>query len=269
MKYCRYAPAFPLSDYVSCLWYSEGFAGTHALERLLPNGEAGIVFDLREREFHGAAGEGVALDAPAVFCGARTDSFVLETSAQERVIGIQFRAGGAFPFLAMPVCEVSGAMYALEDAWGWEAGRLRERLLDARGMRAMFGILEQALMERFERCYALHPVVSFAVGQLSRVQDATRVADVTAQIGMSARRFGDLFREQTGLTPKAFHCVRRFQQVLERLRGRRDENWASLAADCGYYDQAHFIHDFRRFSGVTPGEYLLVATPHLNHLPLE
>jgi AraC-like DNA-binding protein len=269
MQYCRYTPASPLSAYVSCLWYSEGFAGTHARERLLPNGEAGIVFDLREREFRGSAGEGVALDAPAVFCGARTDSFVLETSAQERVIGIQFRAGGALPFLAMPACAIAEGMYALEDAWGLEAALLRERLLEARGLRAMFEILERALMERFERCYALHPVVSFAVGQLSRAQDAARVADVTAQIGMSARRFGDLFREQTGLTPKAFHRVRRFQQVLERLRERRDEHWASLAADCGYYDQAHFIHDFRRFAGMTPGEYLLVATPHLNHLPLE
>ena len=208
MKYCRYTPPFPLSAHVSCLWYSEGFAGTHARERLLPNGESGIVFDLRDREFRGTVdggdpADGVeGLDAPAVFCGARTDAFVLETSVQQRVIGIQFRAGGAFPFLQIPACEVAGATYTLGDAWGMEAQLLREQLLEAAGIRAMFEILEQALLDRFEKRHMLHPAVLFAARELSRAQDTARVTDVTARIGMSARRFGDLFREQTGACAK-------------------------------------------------------------------
>lgn len=276
MHYCRYTPPLPLSAYVSCLWYSEGFEGTHARERLLPNGESGIVFDLRERGWGSDrvciydADDPVKVDlhAPAVFCGARTDCFVIETSAQERVIGIQFQPGGAFPFLTMPASEVAGDTYELADAWGPEAMLLRERLLAADGIRPMFVILETVLMERLERHHALHPAVVYAAGQLSNVRDVARVTDVTEQIGMSARRFGDLFRDQTGLTPKAFHRVRRFQQVLQTLRGRRAEDWATLALECGYYDQAHFIHDFKQFSGMTPGEYLRVATPHLNHVPL-
>lgn len=275
MKYFRYKPLPPLSAYVSCLWYSEGFDGTHALERLLPNGESGIVFDLREwgsrkiSIYDPNPAVKVDLHAPAVFCGARTDCFVIETSAQERVVGIQFEPGGAFPFLAMPASEVAGTTHDLADAWGPEALLLRDQLLEAGGVQAIFQILENALMERLERHHALHPAVVYAARRLSNASNTARVADVTEQIGMSARRFGDLFREQTGLTPKAFHRVRRFQQVLQRLRGRREENWAALAADCGYYDQAHFIHDFRQFSGITPGEYLLMATPHLNHLPLK
>jgi AraC-like DNA-binding protein len=277
MPYYRYRPAFPLAAYISCLWYSEGFEGTHARERLLPNGESGIVFDLREKDWNYRQVSiydpddpmKVDLHAPAVFCGARTDCFVIETSAQERVIGIQFEPGGAFPFLAMPASEVAGDTYELSDAWGTEAALLRERLLAAAGIRAMFVILENALLERLEKHHALHPAVAYAARQLNNAQNAARVADVTGQIGMSARRFGDLFREQTGLTPKAFHRVRRFQQVLQRLRRQRDANWAALALDCGYYDQAHFIHDFKQFAGMTPGEYLLIATPHLNHVPMK
>lgn len=290
MQYCRYTPPAPLSAYVSCLWYSEGFTGSHARERLLPNGESGIVFDLRERDFRRSASgadaiklaalelDAIELDAPALFCGARTDCFVIATSAQERVAGIQFRAGGAFPFLAMPASEVAGATYELAAAWGQAAALLRERLLAAASVRAIFAILESELLARLERHHALHPAVLYATRQLSHAQHAARVADVTGQIGMSARRFGDLFRQQTGLTPKAFHRVRRFQQVLERLRGQRlagparetgGTSWTAMALDCGYYDQAHFIHDFRHFSGMTPGEYVQVATPHLNHLPLK
>jgi AraC-like DNA-binding protein len=96
-----------------------------------------------------------------------------------------------------------------------------------------------------------------------------RVRDVSDRVGLSSRRLMELFRKQTGLTPKAFQRVRRFQHVLQSLRRQSDGNWAALAMDCGYYDQAHFIHDFRAFAGMTPGEYVTVATPHLNHVPLK
>src|SRR5579859_7808043 len=140
MMYRRYTPSPPLAAFADCLWYSEGLQGTHARERLLPNGESGIVFDLREspqnhlqlQPGHGVESSNiveVATYAPAVFCGARTDSFLLDTSQQERVIGIQFRPGGAYPFLGMPASEAAGATYTLEDIWPRHATLIREQLL--------------------------------------------------------------------------------------------------------------------------------------------
>lgn len=98
------------------------------------------------------------------------------------------------------------------------------------------------------------------------------IAVTTERVGLSSRRFIELFRRQVGLTPKVFCRVRRFQQVLERVHReevhRGDMEWAQVALACGYYDQSHFIHDFRSFSGLTPCEYRAAATPHLNHVPL-
>jgi AraC-like DNA-binding protein len=283
MFYRRITPAPPLSAFVACLWYSEGFEGTHTQERLLPNGESGIVIDLREDAAHEKVRSNDSIriyDAersgsfdtfsPAIFCGARTDCFVIDTSEQQRVIGVQFNAGGAFPFLGMPASEVAGATFALDDLWPGQAALLREELLFARGVAEMFAILERLLRSRLNRVSALHPAVAYAVRELARPSAELRVADLASRIGFSSRRLGDLFREQTGLAPKAFQRVRRFQHVLSSLHKNplADGNWATLAADCGYYDQAHFIHDFKSFSGMTPGEYVMVATPHLNHVPL-
>ena len=272
MFYRRYTPPPPLAAFVNCIWYSEGLEGTHERERLLPNGESGIVIDLRD-------GPMCIYDAempntfqsfePAVFCGARTDCFVIDTSRQERVIGIQFHAGGAFPFLDLPASEVADDTYSLDDVWPGCATVLRDELMSAGGVNAMFAILERALMSRLAKTFCLHPAVAFAVGQLARPVQNLRVGDVADRVGFSSRRFIELFRDQTGLTPKAFQRVRRFQHVLQSLRQKSDGNWAALAANCGYYDQAHFIHDFKTFSGMTPGEYVTVATPHLNHVPLK
>jgi AraC-like DNA-binding protein len=275
MLYCRSNPAPPLSAFVSCLWYSEGLEGTHARERLLPNGESGIVFDLREQPVCIYDAEDTSkfeLHAPAIFCGARTDCFVIDTSRQERVIGIQFRPGGAFPFLAMPASEVAEATYSLDDVWPRSTAELRDRLLSAASVAAMFQILERALLNRMEANLTLHPAVAFAARRLAGPAENVRISDVAERAGVSTRRLAELFRMQTGISPKAFHQVRRFQRVLQSLRRNRDqdgdEDWALLALGCGFYDQAHFIHEFRRFAGMTPGDYLKIATPHLNHVPL-
>jgi hypothetical protein len=107
----RYIPRPPLSAFVSCLWYSEGAPNTHSKERLLPNGETAMIFNLRDEPLriydalnigrHNSYGS-------AVLSGARANCFVIDTCQQERVIGIQFRAGGAFPFFRMPACELEG-----------------------------------------------------------------------------------------------------------------------------------------------------------------
>lgn len=272
MFYRRYTPQPPLAVLVDCIWYSEGLQGTHERERLLPNGESGIVFDLRESPVLIYDAENVARYesfAPAIFCGARTDCFVIDTSRQERVIGIQFRPGGAFPFLKMPAGEVANNTYSLDDVWPGRGAQLRETLLDAPNVTAMFAMLERALLEQLKDSAELHPAVVFAAGLLARSDASVRVRDVADRVGLSSRRFMELFRDQTGLAPKAFQRVRRFQKVLRGLRAGSEENWTGLAYRCGYYDQAHFIHDFRLFSGMTPGEYVAVATPHLNHVPLK
>jgi AraC-like DNA-binding protein len=272
MFYRRYTPPLPLAAFVSCIWYSEGLQGTHERERLLPNGESGIVFDLREEPVRIYDAQEIGkfvIYAPAIFCGARTDCFVIDTSRQERVIGIQFRPGGAFPFLAMPASEVANQTYSLDDVWPGHTAQIRDALMNASGVGAMFAILEQALRSRLKHSSLLHPAVAFAIGQLTRPLPNVLVRDVADRVGLSSRRFIELFRDQTGLTPKAFQRVRRFQRVLRGLHAGGDENWAGVAYDCGYYDQAHFIHDFRMFAGMTPGEYVTVATPHLNHVPLK
>lgn len=279
MLYRRYIPAAPLDAYVACLWYSEGTQGAHARERLLPNGESGIVIDLREqpvRIYHGDDPARFTTHPPAIFCGARSDCFVIDTSRQERVIGIQFLPGGALPFLPMPACEVANQTCALDDLWPGEDALLREELLSvyclaqssAEATNAMFRVLEKALLSRLASGPHLAGDMRFAVRQLNRPGVPLRVHALADQVGLSSSRFIRCFEQQIGLKPKAFQRVRRFQRVLQALHLGTQQGWAALAADCGYYDQAHFIHDFRAFSGMTPSAYVLAATPHLNHVPL-
>jgi AraC-like DNA-binding protein len=204
----------------------------------------------------------------AALTGARTNCFAIDTAAEEHVIGIQFQPGGMFPFFRFPAWETANRSVDLECLWRGAAGEIREQLLAAPSADAMFELLERRLMAQLARPLELHPAIQFARAHICRAPHLTTVSGVMSRIGLSQRRFIELFHDQVGLTPKSFCRVRRFQRVVATVHGRKQVDWAQVALDGGYYDQAHFIHDFQSFSGMTPSAWLARATEHLNHIPM-
>ena len=179
-----------------------------------------------------------------------------------------FKPGGAFPFFKQPAGELQDTDVSLDVFWGAEAGYLREGLLEARTPEAKFCVFERALLARIVKPLERHPAVRFAVDSFQRCPHRA-ISCVTDQIGLSERRFIQVFAEQVGLTPKLFCRVKRFQKVLRRVTGSESIDWTQIALSCGYFDQAHFIHDFRAFSGINPSSYVANKTQFQNHVVIE
>jgi AraC-like DNA-binding protein len=146
---------------------------------------------------------------------------------------------------------------------------LRDGLVEAKTDAARFAILERSLLARAVRPLARHRAVALALREFEVVPHVRTISEVTRRAGLSARRFIEAFTDEVGLTPKLYCRVRRFQEVVRRVaQGRRRVKWVELALDCGYYDQAHFVADFRAFSGLCPTAYVDVMGEHVNHVPL-
>jgi AraC-like DNA-binding protein len=271
MVQAKHIPSGPLASLVKCFWYWETSAQAHSKERLMPNGEPTLVFELRDeaiRVYDWKDTSHFEMFGRAVLCGPRTQPFVIETAQQERVFGIQFHPGGSFPFFRDRGREFENRHVALDLLWPHAANEIRERLLEADSASAMFRVAEAALLAQLTRPLALHPAVAHAARSFSVLSHCTRVAAVIDSIGMSHRRFVQIFSDQIGMTPKAFCRVQRFQRVLQKVNVARQIDWPRIALDCGYYDQAHFIHDFQSFSGFTPTVYKAICGEHENHVPL-
>lgn len=270
----HYTPRPPLSQFVDLLWLYDGYTQPHAKERILPSGEMQLVINLLEdqsRFYDREDPQRCHTFRGALLYGSHSEYQVIDTAEQASVIGVHFRPGGAFPFLRMPAGELRDTTVSLDTLWGAGAVELRDRLLEAPTHQARFEILETALLHELMRGVAKmppHPAVEFALRQFLCAPQMTTIASVTERIGLSSKRFIQVFREETGFTPKVFCRIRRFQQALDRVEGCRSVAWASVALDSGYFDQAHFNHDFRAFSGIKPSEYLAYRTPHRNHVPL-
>jgi AraC-like DNA-binding protein len=94
------------------------------------------------------------------------------------------------------------------------------------------------------------------------------IADMIDTIGVSPRWLTQVFRAEVGLTPKRYQRIQRFQAALCRIERNKHIDWADIAFASGYFDQAHFIHDFRAFSGLSPTDYYALRGARLNHVPM-
>ena len=263
----HHVPRAPLSDFVRLLWYWDGYRQPHAHERILPDGSMNIVFDLSSgaEAQHRPAQQ---LSPKEVIAGARSTFMVVDTAAMVTTLGINFKPGGAFPFLRMPASELNEQCIALDDVFGTGVRNLREWLLESATPEAKFAVAEQWLLSQLAKPLEKHPAVEYATGQFLRDSVTQPLSVVLGRVGYSQRHFNQLFTNEVGLTPKRFLRVRRFQRVITSIAHNRRVDLADLALHCGYYDQSHFAHDFRSFSGLSPVEYLSRRTPHLNHVPL-
>ncbi len=275
MLYRLYSPPPPLGHFVELLWLYEGFRPAHPRERLLPTGTVEIVIHLREDRILTYGRKDVNRPftlSGSVVCGAHSEFFVIDTASQDEVMGVHFRPGGAYPFLKLPNGELHNTHVDLATLWGRQsASELRERLLAAPTPEGKLRVLEQALLKQARGGFDRHPAVAYALREFGAAPGDRTIGQVTERTGLSARRFIDVFEKEVGLTPKLFCRVHRFQRVLKQIQDGptdRPVDWADIAVNCGYYDQAHFIHDFRAFSGINPSSYLAAHTPHLNHVPL-
>ena len=257
------------------MWFGDDYIVPHSLERVLPTGEMALIINLyenRTRVYDADDPSKFKTFEGSIVVGAYSAFTLIDTEEQRATAGVAFRPGGAFPFLGLPAGELQDSNASLSDLWGRQAASdLREHLLATRSPQAKFKILERTFLSRINAPFEpTHPAVSFAVANF-RHRPQRPVSSVTDQIGLSDRRFIQLFSQQVGLTPKLFCRVQRFQQVLRNITSSAASSvidWPQIALTCGYFDQAHFIHDFRAFSGINPTTYLTNKTQFQNHVAL-
>jgi AraC-like DNA-binding protein len=264
-------PRPPLDSLVALTWICRQPAASHALERVLPTGASQLIINLKEdrtRLYDPEQGYRCIASSGSVLSGGHSRFQIIDTSEQENVAGAAFKPGGTAAFVPMPAHELSDRDVPLQDLIGVRrTATLREGLLSSDSADAGLDAIEAALLELWTP-RTIHPAVTFALKAIDRAPHVASIAAVTDAVGMSAKRFIERFKSDVGMTPKRYCRVRRFQQALAAAHRSAGVDWARVALECGYFDQAHFIHDFRSFAGVTPTAYQAARTPFQNHVKI-
>jgi AraC-like DNA-binding protein len=185
------------------------------------------------------------------FAGQISSPMLLRPCGRAKIIGVRFRPDGASRVFSYPMNELAGMVVPLEIL----SPRLDRGLQPVRGMDSVAS--QWRFVDRVLRLAAVHTVpnsdaaVGFALDTAIETAGLIPVSGLAKRVNLSNRQLERRFLDAVGMTPKRFCRIRRFQRVLQAMEEPKT-NWADAAVECGYYDQAHLIRDFRRFSGLTP-----------------
>lgn len=198
-----------------------------------------------------------------VFERGRTRLFGVHTARFTRVLegagcvfGVKFRAGGFRPFLGRAVATISEGSLPLHDVFGAHAGQLEEDVLAGADEHRMVGTASRFLAAHLPPPDAQVGRVAGIVADIAADRGVLRVDDLVRRHGIGKRALQRLFSEYVGVSPKWVINRYRLHEAVEQLEGGKPVDWAALALDLGYFDQAHFIRDFRQLVGRTPGDYV-------------
>lgn len=274
MVFQVHIPSFPLNRFIERLFYYEGINATHTLDRFLPDGNAEIIIDLTEGTQFIYDNETLAeIQACRYFwaSGVRTRPITIPSGNGSRMLVVAFKRGRAYPFYPMPVSELTDHVVSADLIFRKAILELREQLLAAESIDQMFLLAETFLFlcakDRLSPKYTSR-CMEYAVSRITSQPNRLVLQELSDQVGYSQKHFISLFKSQVGVSPKQYLKIMRFQQAVLEMESRRPVKWSQFAQQNGYYDQSHFINEFKYFSGFTPREYMQRKTDLLNYVPV-
>lgn len=256
MRYCEIQPQTSLARFIECFWTleSESNLPATAPETIVPDGCVELILNF-SAPFRELKENGIEEQQPALFVvGQMTQPVAIAPTGPVQLLGIRFHPGGTAPFFPIPMHELTNQIIELN-------------AIDPKLARKLIGVADNSAslsqkIAAVEACLADYASRSDTNSRLLRVAaNAVRVGgrvtidQLADAAGISGRQLERRFRHEVGIAPKLLCRILRFQQVFRAVE-KKSAGWAGVAADCGYYDQAHLIRDFHEFARQTPAVFL-------------
>jgi AraC-like DNA-binding protein len=238
--YTEFVPNRQLRPLVECFWRSRTDGGASLIQRILPDGCADLIFDL-------AAGRETAF-----WVGTMTKPRVTESGGPRDLLGIRFHPGGAKGLLDRPLAELTDQRIPFQSITPSVEEALDRLLADSA---APFDAIERWLAPRVVQ-HARFPLVQSIAHRVKRSSGNVRVGEIASSLGLSRQYLNRVINDCVGVDLKTFSRIIRMRACTESLRASAVEaDWPAVAADFGFYDQSHLIHEFNDLVGLSPGRF--------------
>lgn len=220
-------------------------------ERVFPCGNATLVFHYGSPSKFQKKNSSEYIEPNLVICGQQTKYYDLSLSGKTGMILIVFKPHGVKSFFNFPITELLNENLSLQDLANNDAIELNDKLFNSSNNEQRIIHLENFLIQRliqnedFDR-------VDHAVKMIKNSKGQIKTHEIAQEVCLGIKQFERIFSKHVGLNPKKFTSIIRFQNVIQMKRKYKTSNMYQLAFDNGYYDQSHFIHDFKSLTDLTP-----------------
>jgi AraC-like DNA-binding protein len=259
MYYQEINPDNRLKHYIKCYYYYESGSAVAFEDTVFPSGSMEIIFNLGSGHWQTAAGN----TPPVELWGQITQPLAIRSLGPNIMLGIRFRPHGAALFLKEKADAFNNQVVDYRDIAGKPVTTLHAQLLETATQPERKALIDTFLLNKLEKIRQRPEqlnIVHDVMHELHREDFFEKIDTIASRYGISSRYLQKLFLQYTGLTPKLYSKINRFQHSL-KLVTKKEAPLTSIAYDCGYFDQSHFIREFKSFTGTTPGGYALETSP--------
>ena len=256
MKYFTIPPSPALAKYVRFFWVLEHEVGTGKpyIHRTMADGCAELIFHYKGRFDEFISGENTKASFHSGIHGQSQHFKRFIIQEDFGIFGVYLYPFAIPVLFGMPSTELTNQMPDLHTFLGKDENGLEEQMMLAEDHIERVAIISGFLESRLLKTKASEPAVFSVINQIIQHKGLTNVRELAEQSFLSTRQFERKFKAFSGFSPKLYLRIIRFHAALDAY-GSKDKSLTEIAYECGYYDQSHFIHDFKTFSGQHPRFY--------------
>lgn len=258
MQFNTHALSPDLNNHIESIFHIKDFMPDHSKERVVPTGHLFLIFEFDGFTRHVYDNETLALKGAytkAWVSGMHRNYMTISAHQKSEMLVVQFKPHGAFPFLHVPLSELNEKVVLAEKLFGESISAVHKQILEADSQKEKFERIEEWLLGLFSANESAPSGLIDILENLTKAPSANFSKLIEAYPN-SQKHLIDQFKKYVGLTPKYFHRIQRFNEILKKIQGEETIQWSDIAYQCGFADQSHFIKEFKHFSGFNPKQYI-------------
>lgn len=256
MNYKTFQPGSELSTFVKCYWTLEIPKGKiPEKQRIVPDGCMEMIFHYGDLYKQYLDDENSIIQPRCFVFGQITSHLDIEPTGKTGIFSVRFHPDGFTPFATLPIREMENKAVSLEILFDKDGMQLEKEILKAQTTTERIDIVEIFLAGRLINPQSVDRIVEATVETMIGIHGKLSIDKLSQQININRRQLERKFSSVIGLSPKQLSKIIRLQSTLKMLLNKEFTSLTALAYEGNYYDQAHFIKDFKEFTGLTPKDF--------------
>jgi AraC-like DNA-binding protein len=263
MTYFEIKPGQLLQQYVKCYYVYDSSSAVAFEDTVFPSGCMEIIFNLGAGNWQTQPADEFITHASIELWGQLNRPLPVRSIGRNTMLGVRFYPHAAASILPDKASLFNNQVIDYRDISDRSIDTLQAQLQDTPSWKKRIALLEAWLLQQIQQAgkrLGKVDVVKDLMYELRHQDVYDTMESIATRYGISARYMQQLFLQYTGLTPKLYSQINRFQQSLQ-LVTNRNTSLTDIAYECGYADQSHFIKEFKAFTGTTPSGYSINNSP--------
>ena len=256
MKGKIFQPSEDLKEFVMCYWTLDfPREETPQINTIVPDGTMKLIFHYGDLYWHHPENGNRFLQPRCFLIGQLTRPYIVEPDGDTGTFVVRFHPNGFIPFTTIPIKELENKPISLNKLFGKEGDELEQGIINANSTVDRIKIAENFLLARLIDSKTIDNIIKTTVDTILETKGQISVTELSQRNQIHRRQLVRKFSKIIGLSPKQLSKTIRLQSTLKSLLNQKKSRLTDLAYDNEYYDQSHFIKDFKEFTGLSPKEF--------------